>query len=114
MKVDFSKPILNLDGSPLEMDGKVLTLSSVATNALLMTVQDQPDGKRPDPDEAVKKYALAMDIHNAKGPINLDAEEAVLLKRLIVNIYGPLVVGRAYEMIEGKPARGKRPQAETS
>ena len=112
MKIDFSKQILKLDGQPLiqeerDEQGKIvrseiLLLKEVSTNALLAPNRAPDAG---DGSEAVKKFALAMDIYKATGPLEVKVEDAALLKGAIAKLYAPLVVGRAFELIEGKSGK---------
>lgn len=97
MKIDFSKEILDLENNAVKSEaGEVVTLKSVSTTALL----NPRAGVEPNADAAVKKFSLAMTIHGAKGPVDLKAEEVVLLKASIGAIYAPLVVGRAFELLD--------------
>lgn len=93
MKIDFSKPIADLDGKPVED----LTLRVVALNALMAML---PDEQRLPGDKKVERFALAMRV-NAGGEVDVSAEDAALMKDLIGKVYGALVVGRAYEMLNG-------------
>ena len=101
MKIDFTKPVLDLDDKPIEVEGKsgtVFTLKSACTQALMA---QQPGAAAPlSIDESMAKYLLALKIHKSSAAIDLKAEEVVLLKRNIAGVYGPLIVGRACEMLE--------------
>ena len=100
---DFTAPILDFDNTPASACpasdpgcGKVLTLSDVAIASLMGTFPDERDLSG---EEKIKRFGLAMRIRNAKD-ISLTAEEIALLKKIIGRSYGPLVVGRAYPMID--------------
>lgn len=100
---DFTAPILDFDNAPASACppsepacGKVLTLSDVAVASLMGAFPDERDLSG---DEKIKRFALAMRVRNAKDA-TLTAEEISLLKKLIGKAYGPLVVGRAYPMID--------------
>ncbi len=99
MKRDFQQPIVNLEGKPLkDEDGKPVTLCSVALNALLASIpNDIVTGEAK-----AKRYALALKINDHPGDVNVTAEELTLLKEQIGKIYAPLVVGRAYDLLEEK------------
>lgn len=103
LAADFTAPILDFDNGPASACpasepacGKVLTLSDVSVASLMGVFPDERD---LNGDEKVKRFALAMRVRNAKD-ITLTAEEISLLKRLIGKSYGPLVVGRAWPMID--------------
>lgn len=104
--IDFSTGLKTLDGHPLydgleEVNGakKLLTLGRAAANALLATTPD--DAKMPGA-EKIQRYALAMKVVNA-SKIKLPSEEVSLIKSSIDKIYGPLVVGQAWAMLEEMP-----------
>lgn len=97
MKIDFTKPILNLDGTPVKLSERdTLTLKAVSTGALLSA--HPSDENLPGEDKA-KRFALAMTIEQADGAIDLKPEDVVTLRSLIGRGYAPLVVGRAYELL---------------
>lgn len=99
MKIDFSKPIIGFDGQPMkeatEPNGqaKPVTLKTVCTNALMAT-KPKDSGA-----EKLRKFKLAMDIQG-NGETDLKAEDIALMKDLIGEFFGPLVVGRSYELLE--------------
>lgn len=104
MEIDFGQKLKDLDGVEMK-DGKGVdyTLSKVCVEALLS--QGDPQAKIGGP-EKMKRYSLAQKIHNGKNPIRVDAEDITLLKKLIGEIFLPLAVGQAYEMLEGaKPGK---------
>lgn len=96
MRVDFSAQILELDGTPVKIGGKELTLSSVACNSLLAV--HEADAKMSGEDKA-KRMKIALRVHDA-GVQDIDVNDAVLLKMLIGRVYGPLVVGRAFDLLD--------------
>jgi hypothetical protein len=101
MKINFSELILHLGGNPVmtkEGDKDVeLTLREVCVSSLLIEKQsDKPaDGK-----EKFRRFRLADKIFGAKEPIAVPAEDVVLLKSLIPLLYGALIVGRAWDILE--------------
>ena len=112
--IDFAQPILGLDGSPLpNAVGKAapLTLEQIAEDALLANYADEqgagPTTRPISGDEKVKRYALALKIHDApnKADVALTIDEAKLLKDLIGKAYGPAVVGPAWHMLEAASAK---------
>lgn len=109
--IDFSSPMLSLDGTPFrhcEKDTpeckKPVTLAEVATGALLSP--DFPGRPPTEGMEKAKRYDLALKIYKG-GKADVSAEDIVLLKSVIGSNpnYSPAVVGRAYELMEpkGKP-----------
>ena len=75
-----------------------LTLQLATVNALMASdPNDNPSGE-----EKAKRFTLGMKIHSASEPVDVSAEDVALIKKLIGKVYTPLVVGRAYELLEQK------------
>lgn len=108
MQIDFSKQLFALDGVTVlkeptltgDNSGAPLTLRSVATNSLLMR-EEKTTGE-----EYYKRYKLAGRIQESKGPIDLKAEEITLIKSLIPVGYNPIVIGRAYDLLDPPTTQG--------
>jgi hypothetical protein len=99
MKVDFSQQIKGLDGVALKgEDGKELTLATVCTNAVLANFQDEANLSG---EEKVKRYDLALAIYSSTEPLDLKSEDVALIKKLVAKMFGALVVGQAFRMLEG-------------
>ena len=99
MKVDFAAKLKNLNGDPIKMaggDSEVATLGDVAISALFTMTEN--DKKLTGP-QKFDLYVLAT-IIKAGGEIDIKAKDIVLLKDRIAATNGPLVVGRAYELLE--------------
>lgn len=95
MKIDFGAVIRDIRGEPVGEGEKKLTLGAVACQALLGTYGDE---KNITAQEKVQRFTLAALCSN-DGEAEISAEDVVRLKGLIGKAYGPLVVGRAYELI---------------
>lgn len=102
MKIDFSKPILDLAGMPVKQteaaDSPDATLATVATGALMATF---PDERELSGTDKAARFHLAMKLTNG-GDVDLKVEDVALLKNLIGKAFGPLVVGRAYDLLDPK------------
>jgi len=95
MKVDFAQVLKALDGEFLKEGDKVITLKMVCQAALLgQYQQEQPDGQ-----EKARRWLLAVTL--PIGVVDITPEDAALLKKVIGYAYAPLVVGQAYEMLNG-------------
>ena len=96
---DFSAPITDLDGTVLD-DGspakKPFTLGEAAVRALVASF---PDEQNVSPNEKFKRAELASRIHN-KSDLVLSAEETALVKNLIGKAFAPVVVFRAWPMLD--------------
>jgi hypothetical protein len=106
---DFSANILDLNGQPFADDFKCpadatgkrpcqdyATLGVIATRALLATL---PDEQNLSGEEKFKRFALAMKIKDG-GNVALNAEDIALLKKLVGKVYSPLIVGRAFPLLD--------------
>ncbi len=132
MRVDFSQPFMQLmepeklmlDGSPPEVftctecghtgeaeDERVpVTLKAAACNALMsMDPQSKMSGE-----EKVKRYDLATRIVKGDPDEVIKAEEIVLMKKVIGEIYNPVIVGQAFKLLDGAEADKKPETDETA
>lgn len=103
MKVDFSAPILDLDGNKITEAEKEITLGVIASRALLAPL---PDEDRLQGDRKVKRFAIAMQAHTG-GVCEVATEDAAEMKLCIAKAFAPLIVGRAWALIEGELAKEK-------
>lgn len=95
MKIDFNQFILNLKDEPIKDGGEDLTLGTVCTAALL-----NADFRESDAKEKFSRGSLALKISDTEGPINLKAEEITLLKELVGKVWNPLIIARAFPMLD--------------
>lgn len=105
MKVKLNQCLLKIDGEKLYKEimegGKLVEtknefqLKDVCINALMANIE----GDKIDGLEKMKRYLLATKIQKA-NELDLKSEEIVKLKELIGKVYGVLIVGQAYEMLE--------------
>lgn len=117
MKIDFNKTINDLDGKPVELAAAVMrdgveikpaeymTLRYVACNALMSHF---PDEHNLPGEKKAERLALALlangdtKIQAHKRPaVDLKPEQVAEIKQVIGKLYGPLPVGRAYELLNG-------------
>lgn len=103
MKIDFSQPLLSLDGEPLTApaaggEPKAWTLGTASATALLVNAAPL-DGK-VSVDEVLKRDALARRIH-AGGEHELTASEASQVQELLVRVFEPILSGQACRMLNG-------------
>ena len=98
MKINFNQPIKNITGEEI----KDLTLKSVSVEALLATFSDEQSLLG---EEKAKRYVLATRIYANSEELDLTVEEIAKIKQLIGKGYGPLVVGQAWEILEGREVK---------
>lgn len=96
MKFDPTKPVTDLDGKDITEGDKVLTVAVVCQRALLA-----PPGAPVSGEENLRRFKLALRLHDATGLLELTAEEAALVKSQVAANFAPLVVGRVFQLIEG-------------
>ncbi len=106
MQLDLDEKILDLEGKPLKDADKDMTLCSVVCAAMLATV---PEDQNLPADKKVKMFRLAQ-IAIKRGKQDLPIEDVAFLKERIGKLYGPLVVGRVYDILE-KKENDNAPQA---
>lgn len=78
---------------------KAMTLRKICVDCLLANAAQ---GEKITGEDKAKRYQLAMKIHETKKDIDLESEEISLVKELVGNNYGPLVVGQVHLMLENK------------
>ena len=102
-EVDFSRHILDLDGKDIPMsaakDAPPLDLATVAGMALLAEPPADPRAPAPDTGDKLRRFDLALRTHGGHV-VSLSAEDIALLKAAVSKSYGPLVVGRAFELLD--------------
>lgn len=107
MKINFTVKLVGLDGQPVlekDTDGqtKMVTLATVAVNALLAPLVDmrgQPE--QLDGLTKVRHATLAESIFKATDAVDLKVEDIALIKERIGRAFAPLVVMRAWALLEG-------------
>ena len=97
MKIDFSMPILDLNEEPVkDVNGKIMTLGDAVQNALLSSY---PDEQNLDGKAKFDRFMLATQT-KLNGSQKLSVEDVATIKKLTAKCYGPLVVGRVYQLVE--------------
>lgn len=99
MKVDFGQELKGLDGTVLyRQDGPEsrvdIILRDIVIGSLLAT------GEK---DDGAKKYALwklAEKVSKAEAPVEVLAEEVVLIKERVGRVQPVIVVGSAFQALE--------------
>ena len=109
MKIDVTQQLTELDGTPMitgkqvcQVCGSVvgesepMTVRLAATRAL--TAQYRDEQSLPG-DEKVTRFHLALKLTDEAEP-DLKAEEIVLIKNVVGKMYGPVVVGRMWSILD--------------
>lgn len=110
MRIDVSRPLTDLAGKPIPGAPDAphgVTLGGVAIEALLATLLDRAGtAEKLDGAAKVRHATLAQTIHQASGFVDLPIEDVALIKDRIGRAYAPIVVMRAWEILE----RDQRPR----
>jgi hypothetical protein len=117
---NFSAAITDLDGNQVKdmvagPDGKpqskVLTLARISANALMQGYSDEPAA---DGETKLKRFALGMKV-NAGGEVALTDDEKAMLKERINKAYvAPLIVGRAFAIIDAPAAQAAASESQAA
>jgi hypothetical protein len=102
MQVDFNRVLTAINGEEIKEapnSDKPFTLAIACINALMMPAEE---GQRLTGEEQVKRYDLATAIYASTGPLEVTTEQVALAKDLVAKVYGPLVVGQVWKMLEGQ------------
>lgn len=108
MKIDFNRPLLTLEGKPLQEpneDGKTLkevTLKTICASALA-------NSREGSGEEKAKAYDLAIKIIGATAPVEITIEDAAIIKKRMED-YPVIICGQAcrmLEQVESKPVKAR-------
>lgn len=105
MKFDVDKIIPDLAGQPIAKPGSTepgsadpLTMRDAIRAAL---IAPRTDGRPFTPQETLQRYDLAMGAMNAKGQVELSAEDIVLINTSMPNVWAPLIAGAVARHLHG-------------
>ncbi len=103
MKIKTNVKLRSFDGEVLkDNDGKGnvidATLKNAIVNALLAPLGQ---GKAEIGTDKVKKFDLAQQIYN-NDEVELTVEEVTLIKERVGEVFGAIVVGQVFNLLEGK------------
>lgn len=95
MKIDVTPVITDLEGKPIEG----VTLRKVICDSLLLPLEGD---EKLSGEKKAQMYALAVKTHNEDQP-DFRAEDIAEIKARIGKRFAPLVVGRAYALLDPPP-----------
>lgn len=99
MKIVITHAMKDVTGEDIKKpDGNILTLKDVIITSVLSPVQGDDEKVKFDKYEIYKKV---KDDH-PEGDVELTVEEIALIKKCIGQWQPPLILGQAFEMLEGK------------
>jgi len=99
MKIDLTKQFFNLNGSELLENGQPLRLKDIAISCLL----SMKEGENISAEEKVSRFSVAKSMYETQTPeaFEIKIEDLSLIKKLIGADYYPIIVGQAYQFLEG-------------
>lgn len=99
MKIDFTKALMTVEGTELKNKdtGELITLRQIAVNSAL---GDHPTDAALTGIEKYNRWELARRIQTQET-LDMSSEEITKLKELIGKHYGPVILGPAYNILEG-------------
>ena len=109
MKIDFTHKLTTIGGKELTYavaacascgrphEEGLRTMRNACVDALT-SVMTHDQGETGT--SKVERYQLALRIHN-EDMVNLTAEEIVIVKTRVGMVFGPLVVGQVWPMLDG-------------
>ena len=118
MKIDVTQAMKNIDGAPIYKpventvgcpecghqfvtmartgdETEVVDLRHVLIQSLLQVTEDD----KQSGDVKFNNYQLANKIHH-NNVLDMKAEDVTRLKKLVGKVWGPIIVGQAYEMLD--------------
>jgi len=96
--IDISQVFVDLKNKPIENNGESFTLK----DALLTALMTEFPNEHQSVDDKVKRFKLAIKINSSSCEIELTAEEISFLKAIVGRVFGALIVGQAYDLLEQK------------
>lgn len=97
MKVNLSTPILDHKGQPaVDEQEKQISAKDVIVQAILMGGRAENKSE----EEKYKQYVLLTSISESSGEVDLKAEDIVMIKKLVNEVYPALVYGRVRDLID--------------
>lgn len=101
MKINFRKVLTQFSGEPITGENNSpFTLGQCTVNALL-----QPTQTQVSPQDKVRRARIAERAYEAEheqdGECDMSPEDVVLIRDCIGQIYPPLIVMKAFGLLEG-------------
>jgi hypothetical protein len=96
MLVNFDAELKGLNGEVIKAQEGNVTLKSIVANALLGNYEDE---RNLQAEQKVKRYKLAHKVTEG-GEIEVDAEDTVLMRKLVNKAYGTLIVGQVFDILK--------------
>ena len=96
MKIQINQILTGINGQdPIIENGRPLTLKDIIISAVLTPMQEDDQKKK------FEKWDVFKKIRDVQEDAHFTSEEIVLIKSGIGKIHPPLILGQAFEMLEG-------------
>lgn len=92
MKLDFEQPLIAIDDSFVQYDGKDLTLGK----ACMLAVLNEEQGQQASGEDKFKRWGVAKKI---KASEELSVDEVALIKERVGKCWQAQAVGPIYEIL---------------
>lgn len=100
MKFNMSQDLIGFNGESIKTSEKDDSPVTLGASLAMACVNANPQ-KHQDGDAKLKIYRILQKVGTKDaGEVELSAEEITLLKTLIGDMYGVVVVGAVYDMLE--------------
>ena len=94
MKINFKTKIVDLKGNVIKEGLEELTVGNICANALVAYTEDKMEAK-----SKIENWELAQKIIKEKE-VELTPEEIVLIKKVVNEHYGTLVVAQVFRALK--------------
>lgn len=101
MKVDLRYVFLDNKKEPFREKDAFVTLHEVCTTALMANSKEEINGE-----SKYKAYCIYKKLELKE--IELTAEEISVIKKRVGEFYSPIIVGQAWDILEGKVVSDKK------
>lgn len=96
-KFDFTSPINNLDGNPTtDEKNQVFTFVKAIGLACINPLESDTS------DQKYQDFCIGVKIVNNPQKVELSTEEISRIKEKVGKVFGPLIVGRVWDLLEAK------------
>jgi hypothetical protein len=96
MQVNLDVSVVDLNGVPLNQNGKETSVANICVEVLLLMQR----GDERTGEEKMQAFTLAEHIHHNKADVRLGAKDVTLLKGLVGKLFGPLIVGQIWRILD--------------
>ena len=97
-KINFSAVLMSIEGTPIKTEKQEKMTLGAATKQSLLFFDEKESGS-----EKYENYCLATKVIDG-GEVTIKSEEISRIKKAIGKYMGAIIVGQAWNILEGKPS----------